>query len=148
MWSQNSHEQVTHRMIAKVAWHPGGLCPRVGFIVTNAICPRFAANAKRLQLHALAYNLANFRRILVLREKMRPWSLTTPRNRLVKIGDDRDSTRGRVYPANSKPRPASALGSRRHAGSRVELRHPGPCYCRPLTSLVASAIFTTTGPIR
>jgi hypothetical protein len=81
------------RVVAKVEWHPGELCPRVGFIVTNmsrpaervvafynkrgtaeqwikegkgAIkwtrlsCRTFAANAVRLQLHGLAYNLGNF----------------------------------------------------------------------------------------
>jgi hypothetical protein len=75
------------RVIAKVEWHPGEIYPRVGFIVTNmrrqpervvafynkrgtceqwikegkgAISRTFAANAVRLQLHALAYNLDNF----------------------------------------------------------------------------------------
>ncbi len=40
----------------------------------------------RLQLHALAYNLANFLRALALPEAVRHWSLTTLRDRLVKIG--------------------------------------------------------------
>ena len=81
------------RAVAKVEWHPGELCPRVGFIVINLArsaerivgfynhrgtceqwikegkgaikwtrlsCRSFAANAIRLQLHALAYNLSNF----------------------------------------------------------------------------------------
>jgi hypothetical protein len=47
---------------------------------------RFAANAVRLQLHALAYNLANFLRTLALPEEVKHWSLTTVRDRLVKIG--------------------------------------------------------------
>ena len=46
----------------------------------------FAANAVRLQLHALAYNLANFLRTLALPAEAAQWSLTTPRQRLVKIG--------------------------------------------------------------
>jgi DDE family transposase len=87
------------RVVAKVAWHPGELYPRVGFVVTNlsrpaervvafynqrgtaeqriregknAInwtrlsCHGFRANAVRLQLHTLAYNLANFLRTLAL----------------------------------------------------------------------------------
>jgi hypothetical protein len=33
---------------------------------TRLSCRRFAANAARLQLHALAYNLGNFLRTLVL----------------------------------------------------------------------------------
>ncbi len=85
--------------MAKVKWHPGELCPCVGFIVANlsraaervtkfyngrgtaeqwikegkhAIkwmrlsCRKFRDNAVRLQLHALAYNLGDFMRTLVL----------------------------------------------------------------------------------
>ena len=40
----------------------------------------------RLQLHALAYNLANFLRTLALPEEVNHWSMTTLRDRLVKIG--------------------------------------------------------------
>ena len=40
----------------------------------------------RLQLHALAYNLANFLRTLALPTEASQWSLTTLRERLVKIG--------------------------------------------------------------
>ena len=53
---------------------------------TRLSCTRFAANAVRLQLHALAYNLANFLRTLALPEEVKHWSLTTLRDRLVKIG--------------------------------------------------------------
>jgi hypothetical protein len=53
---------------------------------TRLSCHRFAANAVRLQLHALAYNLANFLRTLALPEEVRQWSMTTLRDRLVKIG--------------------------------------------------------------
>jgi hypothetical protein len=88
--------------------HAGELYPRVGFIVTNMTrpaervvmfynhrgtaeqhikegkiaitwtrlsCHRFAANAVRLHLHALA-----------LPEEVKHWSMTTLRDRLVKIG--------------------------------------------------------------
>jgi hypothetical protein len=44
------------------------------------------ANAVRLQLHALAYNLSNFLRTLTLPEEMESWSLTTIREKVVKIG--------------------------------------------------------------
>jgi hypothetical protein len=99
------------RVVAKVEWHPGELYPRVGFIVTNLSRPterivafynyrgtaeqwikegknasRFRNNAVRLQLHALAYNLANFMRTLALPEEVEHWSLTTLREKLVKIG--------------------------------------------------------------
>jgi hypothetical protein len=46
----------------------------------------FAANAVRLQLHALAYNLANTMRTLALPEAVAQWSLTSLREKLVKIG--------------------------------------------------------------
>jgi Transposase DDE domain group 1 len=40
----------------------------------------------RLQLHALAYNLAKLLRTLALPEEVEHWSLTTLREKLVKIG--------------------------------------------------------------
>ena len=40
----------------------------------------------RLQLHTLAYNLANFLRTLALPARVSHWSLTTLREKLVKIG--------------------------------------------------------------
>jgi Transposase DDE domain group 1 len=112
-WNKPRH------VVAKVEWHPGQLCPTVGFIVSNlprsaegivafynqrgtceqyikegknAIkwtrlsCRTFAANAVRLQLHALAYNLGNFMRTLAMPKTAEPWSLTSLREKLVKIG--------------------------------------------------------------
>src|SRR6266851_563103 len=46
----------------------------------------FAANAARLQLHALAYNLGNFMRTLAMPKTAEPWSLTSLREKLIKIG--------------------------------------------------------------
>ena len=46
---------------------------------------KFADNAVRLQLHALAYNLGNFLRTLALPDAVRHWSMTTLRDRLIKI---------------------------------------------------------------
>jgi hypothetical protein len=43
-------------------------------------------NAVRLQLHALAYNLANFMRTLALPKEVEHWSLTTIREKVAKIG--------------------------------------------------------------
>ncbi len=40
----------------------------------------------RLQLHALAYNLGDFLRTLALPEAVGHWSLTTLREKLIKIG--------------------------------------------------------------
>jgi hypothetical protein len=45
-----------------------------------------AANAVRLQLHALAYNLGNFLRTLATPEPIKDWSLTSLKERLIKIG--------------------------------------------------------------
>jgi hypothetical protein len=53
---------------------------------TRLSCTRFAANAVRLQLHALAYNLANFLRTLATPEGTETWSLTSLRERLIKTG--------------------------------------------------------------
>ena len=105
--------------MVKVAWHAGGLFPRVGFIVTNLqgqtkevvrfynrrgtaeqwikegknavkwtklSCRRFKDNAARLQLFALAYNLANSLRRLARPRSIQNWNLTTLREKLVKIG--------------------------------------------------------------
>lgn len=49
-------------------------------------CRKFRNNEVRLQLHALAYNLANFMRTLALPKEIEHWSLTTLREKLVKIG--------------------------------------------------------------
>ena len=40
----------------------------------------------RLQLHALAYNLGNFLRTLATPEPIKNWSLTSLREKLIKIG--------------------------------------------------------------
>ena len=53
---------------------------------TRLSCMRFRNNEVRLQLHALAYNLANFMRTLALPRRVAHWSLTTLREKLVKIG--------------------------------------------------------------
>ena len=53
---------------------------------TRLSCRRFRDNAVRLQLHALAYNLANFMRTLALPKGVEYWSLTTLRE---KVGKDR-----------------------------------------------------------
>jgi hypothetical protein len=105
------------RVVAKVEWHPGELCPRVGFIVSNLArpaervvafynhrgtceqyikegkgaikwslsCRSFAANAARLERHALAYNLGNFMRTLAMPNTAEPWSLTSLREKLIKL---------------------------------------------------------------
>jgi hypothetical protein len=49
-------------------------------------CHAFRHNAVRLQLPALAYDLANFVRTSASPEEVEHWSLTTLREKLVKIG--------------------------------------------------------------
>ena len=46
---------------------------------TRLSCGKFRNNEVRLQLHALAYNLANFMRTLALPKEVEHWSLTTLR---------------------------------------------------------------------
>ena len=53
---------------------------------TRLSCGKFRNNEVRLQLHARAYNLANFMRTLAVPKEVEHWSLTTLREKLVKIG--------------------------------------------------------------
>jgi hypothetical protein len=53
---------------------------------TRLSCRTFAANAVRLQLHPLAYNLGNFMRTLAMLKTAELWSLTSLREKLIKIG--------------------------------------------------------------
>ena len=53
---------------------------------TRPSCRSFAANAVRLQLHVLAYNLGNFIRTLAMPKTAEPWSLTSLREKLIRIG--------------------------------------------------------------
>jgi hypothetical protein len=53
---------------------------------TRLSCHSFRNNEVRLQLHALAYNIGNFLRTLALPQEVEHWSLTTLREKLIKIG--------------------------------------------------------------
>jgi len=53
---------------------------------TRLSCHSFDANQVRLQLHVLAYNPSNFLRRLALPPSVKHWTLTTLRDKLVKIG--------------------------------------------------------------
>ncbi len=48
---------------------------------TRLSCRSMVANAVRLQLHVLAYNMANFLRTLALPDEMERWSLTSVHER-------------------------------------------------------------------
>jgi len=53
---------------------------------TRLSCHDFVDNQVRLQLFALAYNLGNFLRRLALPSSVKHWTLTTLRDKLIKIG--------------------------------------------------------------
>jgi hypothetical protein len=53
---------------------------------TRLSCHDFADNQVRLQLFVLAYNLGNFLRQAVLPRSVRHWTLTTLREKLIKLG--------------------------------------------------------------
>ena len=53
---------------------------------TRLSCHDFVDNQVRLQLFVLAYNLGNFLRQAVLPRAVRHWTLTTLREKLIKIG--------------------------------------------------------------
>jgi hypothetical protein len=59
---------------------------KYAFSWTRLSCKRFRDNEVRLQLHALAYNLATFLRCIGLPEEMAEWSLTSLQLKLIKIG--------------------------------------------------------------
>ena len=53
---------------------------------TRLSCHSFDVNQVRLQLHVLSYNLGNFLRRLALPPSVKHWTLTTLRDKLIKIG--------------------------------------------------------------
>ena len=59
---------------------------KYAFRWTRLSCRKFRDNEVRLQLHALAYNLATFLRCIELPEAMADWSLTSLQLKLIKIG--------------------------------------------------------------
>ena len=72
-------------------WHEGWIAQHEGggselSCAVEVSCRRFDHNAVRLQLHALAYNLGNFMRTLALPDAVEQWSLTSLREKLIKIG--------------------------------------------------------------
>jgi len=71
------------------AQYPARQCIKEGkyaFRWTRLSCKRFRDNEVRLQLHALAYNLATFLRCIDLPEAMANWSLTSLQLKLIKMG--------------------------------------------------------------
>src|SRR3954447_9876819 len=90
---------------------------------TRLSCRTFAANAVRLQLHVLAYNLGNFMRTLAMPKTVERWSMTSLREKLIKIGllaifDDRV---GSPYRRN-EPSLASSAGQDPRSARNLEYR--------------------------
>lgn len=59
---------------------------KIALTWTRLSCHAFRDNEVRMQLFALAYNLGNFLRRLALPHKVKHWTLTTLREKLIKIG--------------------------------------------------------------
>src|SRR5262249_60603153 len=74
---------LTTRAVLCEKWTREGNGPLQG---TRLSSRPFPANAGRLPLHALAYNLGNFLSTLATPEPIKDWSLTTLKDKLIKIG--------------------------------------------------------------
>ena len=83
--------------MAKVEWHPGELVPRVGFIVTNLSRPTkrvvaFYNHRGTAEQHikegknAINWTRLSCRKFRRLPKEVEHWSMTTLRDKLVKIG--------------------------------------------------------------
>jgi len=91
--SAHCHQPVAtgraHRRVLQPARYPAKQWIKEGkgaIKWTRLSCRSFAANTVRLQLHALAYNLGNCMRTLAMPKPAQPWSLTSLREKLIKIG--------------------------------------------------------------
>jgi len=60
---------------------------KYAFRWTRLSCKRFHDNEVRLQLHALAYNLATFLRCIKLPKALADWSLTSLQLKLINTGE-------------------------------------------------------------
>src|SRR5215212_11235180 len=80
---------MVHPLSCCYIWHGGDPGTARGAVAPSTApksCRTFAANAVRLQLHALAYNIGNFMRTLAMPKTVERWSLTSLREKLIKIG--------------------------------------------------------------
>jgi transposase InsO family protein len=86
------HGSMKNQTLLENCYLPGQLEQRLAEFVVHYNNRRYHESldnlkpAVRLQLHALAYNRANFMRTLALPEAVKQWSLTSLREKLVKIG--------------------------------------------------------------
>jgi hypothetical protein len=96
---------------------------------TRLSCTTFRANAVRLQLHGLAYNLANFLRTLALPREIAQWSLTSLREKVVKIGAKKVVSHGRylVFQMAEVAVPRELFGRILERIARLRPPDPAPC---------------------
>src|SRR5262249_52974327 len=102
---------------------------------TRLSCRTLAANAVQLQLHALAYNLGNFLRTLATPEPIKDWSLTTLKDKLIKIGEGSEpwplcylpNGRGRHRTANVPRDFAAHRGATAAATTSASVRRSMSC---------------------
>jgi hypothetical protein len=82
-WQSKSVVRFYNRRGTAEQWIKEG---KIALTWTRLSCHAFRDNEVRFQLFALAYNLGNFLRRLVLPRKIKHWTLTTLREKLIKIG--------------------------------------------------------------
>jgi hypothetical protein len=97
---------------------------------TRLSCTAFCANAVRLQLHALAYNLSSFLRTLALPGEIAQWSLTSLREKVVKIGA-KVISHGRyaMFQMAEVAVPCELFGRMLDRIARLRPPDPAPCRC-------------------
>ena len=83
---------------------------------TRLSCRTFAANAVRLQLHTLAYNLGNFLRTMATPEAIKDWSLSSLKEKLIKDRRQGHQPWPRHRLPDGRGRHSPTMGSRRFCG--------------------------------
>jgi hypothetical protein len=106
---------------------------------TRLSCRAFAANAVRLQLHALAYNVGNFLRTLATPEPIKDWSMTSLKEKLIKIGARRSSATADMLPSRWPRSPSHRICSPILCGSsrsfaRRRLFRQRDAFCSPASA--------------
>ena len=95
---------------------------------TRLSCRTFAANAVRLQLHALAYNLGNFMRTLAMPKTPEPWSMTSLREKLAQSRCE-----------GHQPRPLCHLSDGRGRSATTDVQRNPHTHC-PVAGATRSSV--------
>jgi hypothetical protein len=111
---------------------------------TRLSCTTFRANAVRLQLHALAYNLAKFLRTQALPREVGEWSLTSPPARVALAPACRIGSHTANGGSDVHFRGGRRAGDERHLGAesrsspaqvRYEMAEASCCLLTPMTAI-------------